>query len=295
MDNVPGAPPPDDTPDDETLDPQKPELTSTPDPTKTKAHRQVVGADNAGGKAYGKATGFYNKYCNYSEQWYPWHSLRSAHDFQQAPSFSQQIKIWIDQHQSHALDYFEIDSFQLANALRNLLSALDFVPGDDRWIEDDSHIFVTLYYRNIFKCILFLLAHLPFQGHLDIEPVCLTDSKNRPLSTMMNMGDWWWDAKEKLPTGARIVPVICASDKTQLKNFAGDQHAWPLYFTIGNIQNDIRSTPEQRAWILVGPISCPTKGANHNDEAWHSAVGTVLSPLPNLNIDGRGLKWNCAD
>jgi hypothetical protein len=42
IDNVPGAPPPEDTPDDETIDPQKPDLTCTPDVTLMKTHRQVV-------------------------------------------------------------------------------------------------------------------------------------------------------------------------------------------------------------------------------------------------------------
>jgi len=51
IDNVPGAPPPDDTPNEEPIDPQQPDLTCTPDPTKTKAYRQVVGLENAGGKA----------------------------------------------------------------------------------------------------------------------------------------------------------------------------------------------------------------------------------------------------
>jgi hypothetical protein len=62
-DNVPGAPPPpDDTPNEEPIDPQQPDLTSTPDSTKIKAHRQVVGVENAEGKANDKATGFYNKH-----------------------------------------------------------------------------------------------------------------------------------------------------------------------------------------------------------------------------------------
>jgi len=90
--NVPGAPPPpEDTPNDEPMDPLQPDLTCTSDPTKTKAHRQVVGVENAGRKAYGKATGLYNKHCKNSEQWNPWHRFRSAHDFQQAQSFSQQM------------------------------------------------------------------------------------------------------------------------------------------------------------------------------------------------------------
>jgi len=46
IDNVPGAPPPEDTPNAEPIDPQQPGLTCTPDPTKTKAHRQVVEVEN---------------------------------------------------------------------------------------------------------------------------------------------------------------------------------------------------------------------------------------------------------
>ena len=52
--NVPGAPPPEHTPNVEPIEPQQPDLTCTPDPTKTKAHRQVVGVENAGGKHMAK-------------------------------------------------------------------------------------------------------------------------------------------------------------------------------------------------------------------------------------------------
>jgi len=62
------------------------------------ADRQVVGVDNVGGKAYGKPTGLYNKHRKYSEQWNPWHVFQSAHNIQQAQSFSQQTKTSIHQH-----------------------------------------------------------------------------------------------------------------------------------------------------------------------------------------------------
>jgi hypothetical protein len=84
IDNLPSAPPPDDTPNMEPIDPQQPDLTCTPDSTKTNAHRQEVGMENAGGKAYGQATGLYNMRSKYSEQWDPWHPFRSAHNFQLA-------------------------------------------------------------------------------------------------------------------------------------------------------------------------------------------------------------------
>jgi hypothetical protein len=74
-----------------------------------------------------------------------------------------------------------------------------------------------------------------------------------------------------------------------LTNFLGDQHAWPLYLTIGNIQNDIHRTPMKRPCILVGLIQCPPKGAQTIDEAWRSAVDTLLSQLRHLDITGPGL------
>jgi hypothetical protein len=228
--------------------------------------------DNAGEKAYGKATGLYNKHRKCSEQWNPWHPFQSAHNAQQAESFSQQTKPWIDQHPRRGMENLIIESFQSADALRKLISQLHFGFGDDSWIEDHSHIFGTLYYRDISRCILFLLAHLPFEAHLDVELVRLADSENRRIYSEMNMGDWWWNMQDQLPAGATFVQVICASDKTHMTNFSGDDDAWPLYLTIGNIRKHIRRTPTKRTWILVGLIPSPPKGANNTNEAWHCAV-----------------------
>jgi hypothetical protein len=142
-DKVPGALPPEDTPDEETIDPQKPEPTCTPDPAMTRAHVQVVGVQTAARKAYGKATGLYNNHHKYSEQWNPWHPFQSAYNFQQAQSFSQQTKRWIDQQLRCGLDNFNIESFQSADALRKLRFRLDFGLGNDCWIHDHLHIFGT--------------------------------------------------------------------------------------------------------------------------------------------------------
>jgi hypothetical protein len=64
--NVLGTPPPEDTQNEEPIDTQQSDLTCTPVPTRTNTHKQVVGVDNAGQKAYGKATGWYNKHRKYS-------------------------------------------------------------------------------------------------------------------------------------------------------------------------------------------------------------------------------------
>jgi hypothetical protein len=133
----------------------------------------------------------YTKLRKYSEQWIPWHPVQSAHGFQQAQSFSEQTKTWTDQHLRHGLDDFNIESFQSADAVRKLLSRLNFGLGNDSWIPDHSLIFGTLYYRDIFKCIQFLLACLPLQVDLGFEPVCLANWQSSRIYSKMNTGDWW--------------------------------------------------------------------------------------------------------
>jgi hypothetical protein len=48
------VPPPQETHNKETLDPQKPDVACTPDPTKMTVPRQVDGLENAGGKHMAK-------------------------------------------------------------------------------------------------------------------------------------------------------------------------------------------------------------------------------------------------
>jgi len=90
-------------------------------------------------------------------------------------------------------------------------------------------------------------------------------------------------------------PVICASDKTHVAHLSGNQHSKPLYPTIGNIRDDIRQTPKMLTNILTRVSPCQRQGAKRMDEAWHSAVGTVLSQLRYLDISGPCLKWDWAD
>jgi hypothetical protein len=138
-------------------------------------------------------------------------------------------------------------------------------------------------------------AHLPCQVHFHFEPVGLTDSENSQIYSKMKTGNWWWNRQNTLPAGATIVPVICAFARTHLTNCSGEQHAWLLYLMIGNTRKDIHPTPEMHPCFLGLLIPCSRKGAKNTDEAWHSAVGTVLSPLRNLDITVSSLKWNCAE
>ena len=142
-------------------------------------------------------------------------------------------------------------------------SSLDSISGSAmivglKIIRTSSEHYTTGIFSNVYSSF-WHISHFRRTSILNI--LRLADWQSRQIYSEMNTGDWWWDTQDQLPAGATIVPVICASDKTHLTNFSGDQHAWPLYLTIGNIRKDICRTPKKRAWILVGLIPCPPKGA----------------------------------
>jgi len=143
--------------------------------------------------------------------------------------------------------------------------------------------------------MLNLLAHLRFQAHMDCQPVQRAFSVGCRIYHVISMGDWWWDGQDQYPAGVTIVPVICASEKTHLTYFLGDQHVWPLYLTFGNIGKDICQTPEKHDLVLIRLIPLSSKGAMNIHQAPHNTVGTVLSQPRHLDITGPGLKWDCTD
>jgi len=93
--NVPTAPSVDDNSNEDNIEPQKPALTCPPDSIKTKANRQVVGAENAEGTAYRKVTRLYNKHQMYAEQWNQCHPFRAAHNFVHVQLFCLETTTWI--------------------------------------------------------------------------------------------------------------------------------------------------------------------------------------------------------
>ena len=104
--------------------------------------------------------------------------------------------------------------------------------------------------------------------------------------------------KERLPPGATVVPVILASDKTELSRFKGDKTAWPVYLSVGNISKHIRRQPSKHASVLLGylPVS---KLASFEDNSvagyrlFHYCMKQLVEPLV---ASGReGVEMVCAD
>jgi hypothetical protein len=89
-----------------------------------------------------------------------------------------------------------------------------------------------------------------------------------------------------LQPGATIIPMIIASDKTQLTHFH-DKQAYPVYLTIGNIPKDIRRKPSRHAQLLIAYLPTTKLGGISNKSArcrvlanlFHACMSHVLEPI----------------
>ena len=96
------------------------------------------------------------------------------------------------------------------------------------------------------------------------------------------------------------MPVILASDKTQLSQFRGDKQAWPVYLTIGNIEKETQCKPSAHAAVLVGylpatKLDCFTKATQ--PLASYCLFHLCMSKLLKLLVEaGRcGVEMVCTD
>ncbi|KIJ43709.1 hypothetical protein M422DRAFT_252953 [Sphaerobolus stellatus SS14] len=127
--------------------------------------------------------------------------------------------------------------------------ALDY--NGDRLSEE-----LDLWYRDPTECVAELIGNPMFREDLKYAPEKLfaDEEMSEEVINEMWTAEWWWEQQGKLRDGATIVPVILASDKTQLSQFSRDKQAWPVYISIGNIAKSTRRQSSKHAMILLGYI-----------------------------------------
>jgi hypothetical protein len=91
-----------------------------------------------------------------------------------------------------------------------------------------------------------------------------------------------------IPAGGTVLPIILATDKTQLTAFSGEHSSYPVYMSIGNIAKHVRRQPSQRAFRLIGylPTAKPDETNMSAEQSrllrarlFHKAMEVVLQPL----------------
>ncbi|KAJ7757903.1 hypothetical protein B0H16DRAFT_1822559 [Mycena metata] len=249
----------------------------------------------------------------------PWSPFKSEEEWEMAR--------WL---MTSGLSQSKTDDFLKLNSVRNdvkpsfhnnraFLKHIDALPEGPGWrcfpfdLEGDERDAdgvpkvetVYMWYRNPVECIQELLGNPAFKKmgfaprrvFKDVDDE--GEGKNREYNEMWT-AEWWWQIQNLLPKGSTLCPIIISSDKTQLTRFSGDQQAWPVYLTIGDIDKETRRSPSSHATVLIGYIPVTKleifKKASRQAVAhqlFHDCMRVLLAPLKEAGE--KGVRMDCAD
>ncbi|KAI0038549.1 hypothetical protein FA95DRAFT_1585466 [Auriscalpium vulgare] len=186
------------------------------------------------------------------------------------------------------------------NNSRSLNQLIDEIATPAAWQSTQLQLGTDSYellYRDPLECIRALYSNPAFVDNMSYAPKKEYSGpecrKEQRLFNEMCTGDWWYETQAKLPDGATVVPLVFSSDKTLLTNFSGDEAAYPLYLTIGNIAKDVRRKPSCHAHMLVGYL--PTPHLGHLSDAvartlrariYHQAMKHIVQSLEDAGRHG---------
>lgn len=187
-------------------------------------------------------------------------------------------------------------SFKNAKEWKSLIQKIPYGIQNDVWTqavltiasqtdgvrEHENHYII---YRDIVQGIRFLLGHVPFRDKLSYTPVRTYSSQGVRRYSGLHTTEWWWETQSALPEGATVVPLLLSSDKTDLSTHHGDHVAWPIYFTIGNLDAATRRSQTRPGMLLLGFIPTLGKGENEDDlkpKLYHTAMRRALKRKPSV-------------
>ncbi|KAG2029454.1 hypothetical protein BDR03DRAFT_1018369 [Suillus americanus] len=160
------------------------------------------------------------------------------------------------------------------------------IPDEDAppWMAD-SH---DVWFCDPHDVVQNMLANPDFAAEMDLQPYreFATENNECQLQDFMS-GDWGWTqadiiSKDADTHGSTFVPVILGSNKTTVSVATGQNDYYPLYASIGNVQNN---------WSLILCsilITSPTATKEHADtpgfqnfrrQLFHSSLSFILKNL----------------
>ncbi|KAH7101919.1 hypothetical protein BKA62DRAFT_618075 [Auriculariales sp. MPI-PUGE-AT-0066] len=202
-----------------------------------------------------------------------------------------------------------------AKSTRDLHSYIDKLPNSAEFQHKELHIEgqntpFDCFYRNALDLVRDLLGDPTYEDQLLFQPVrrYTSRSKKSRKYSEWNTGEWAWEIQAKLPCGATTIPIILATDKTELTSFTGKQTCYPVYMTIGNIPKHLRRQPSMRSWRLLaylptgkvdGTIFSANTARKLRAQLFHRCMTLVCKPLfepankGEVFIDSHGVARTC--
>lgn len=159
-----------------------------------------------------------------------------------------------DQQLGYSLETEMTNSQQLYRKLDQLVSSLG-----DRWwrgtIDLKGGSWAGTYDVHYIEakdaaCALFgrpdLANHIVYRGHEDTSP------DGSRLWNEMYTADRWLEVQRDIADDECVLAIIAGSDETQLATLSGDQKAWPVYLSLGNIPLKVRRSIKNECFVLIG-------------------------------------------
>jgi hypothetical protein len=193
------------------------------------------------------------------------------------------------------------------------------IPGDLDQDGKQRVEWVELWYQDIVQCHADLLVNLDLMDECTYKPHqdYTNEMKTVQEYSEAMTGDWAWKtqvhgmndhvyllltfAKDKLPKGATLNPVILSSDKTQLSQFSSNKSAYPLYTSSGIHSKSARRKPSKHAMMLTAYLPCPKLDhIKDKDERscilptlFHDCFTIITRPLIKAGLEG--VEMICGD
>ncbi|KAG2104633.1 hypothetical protein BD769DRAFT_1630825 [Suillus cothurnatus] len=175
------------------------------------------------------------------------------------------------------------------------------------WMED-SH---DVWFRDPREVVRNMLANPDFATEMNLQPYreFATENHERQWKDFMS-GDWSWAHADKISEdpdthGSTFVPVILGSDNTTVSVATGQNDYYPLYASIGNVQNNVRRA-HRNAVAVIGFLAMPKTTKEHTEtpgfrnfrrQLFHSSLSFILKNLkpvmmkPEVARFGDGHYW----
>ncbi|KAJ8455013.1 hypothetical protein ONZ51_g12691 [Trametes cubensis] len=156
------------------------------------------------------------------------------------------------------------------------------------WMLDEHEV----WYRDVRTIVKQMLSNPDFKSQIAYAPYREFSPDGTRLLRDFMSGDWAWRQADILSEhegchGSAFVPIILGSDKTTVSVATGQNDYYPLYVSIGNVENSVRRA-HRNAVALAAFLAIPHTTRQFNDDAnfrkfrrqlFHTSIARILDSL----------------